>query len=284
MWQLHFSINEDMRILFYENKELHDFMMLAHYTTNYSEEEYQGLKQFEFPFSHRRFMELTGLPDKKLRTATNELLSRNKIEWTEKSKSKYKPSKMKNLMAEGTYKEFGHSKTIENTMIEDKTDTVNSGHSKSHGISHSKRHSKTIENTMIEEKNDTVNDIVKATVNDTLSNKYISNKNKSNIYISEFEAIWKLYPRKEGKAKARESFIKLRKKHSLEELQRAVERYKEVTKDENKKYIKHASTFFNGGYEDYLDENYTEVVKDNTKALKNEKPKPNKLLGWDDKE
>ena len=247
-----------MRKLFYEDKESHDFMMLAHYTTNYCKEEYQGLKQFEFPFSHRRFMELTGLADKRLRVVTSELINSNNIEWVEKSKNRYKPSKMKNLMAERTFREFEHSKTVDNTAVEDKIDTVDSGHSKGHSERHSKQHGEYIENTSIKEKDGTVNDTAKATVKDTLSNKYISNKNKSNIYIREFESIWKLYPRKEGKTKARNSFIKLREKYSLEELQRSVERYKESTKDTDKQYIKHGSTYFNSGYEDFLDSNYLE--------------------------
>ncbi len=101
--------------------------------------------------------------------------------------------------------------------------------------------------------------------NHTPNNTNITNTN--NIYDEEFEILWKTYPKKEGKAKARTGYKKLRKKYSMEELQRCVERYSENIKGSDKQYIKHGSTFFNSGYEDYLDENYqTEpsTIKDNS--------------------
>lgn len=273
-----------MRKLFYEDKELHDFMMLAHYTTNYNMQEYQGLKQFEFPFSHRRFMKLTGLADKKLRAVTSELINRNSIEWTEKSKSKHISSKMKNLMAKKTHEELGHSESIENNITEEETDTVNNGHSKSHSESHGKRHSKTVKNTIIEEKNDTVDDAEKATVNDTLSNKY-NLINKSNIYIvQQAEELWQLYPSKIGKGKVINKIPKLIEKEGYEQLKSCIERYMryvEKRRNEGFKELKYqnGSTFFNSGYIDYLDANYEEVINSNINSKEKEKPK--NLLGWD---
>ena len=83
-----------------------------------------------------------------------------------------------------------------------------------------------------------------------------NDKNDKNIYIDDFEEIWSLYPRKEGKAGARKSYEKLRKTYSKEELIRCVERYASKVTDTEKQFIKQGSTFFNGGYEDYLDINF----------------------------
>ena len=75
-------------------------------------------------------------------------------------------------------------------------------------------------------------------------------------YIEQFESIWEKYPNKKGKQVAEQKFCKLRKKYTLEELYRAVERYATETKGKEKQYIQHGSTFFNSSYVDYLDENY----------------------------
>ncbi|KYH28898.1 hypothetical protein CLTEP_27400 [Clostridium tepidiprofundi DSM 19306] len=79
----------------------------------------------------------------------------------------------------------------------------------------------------------------------------------TNINI-DFEELWKLYPNKKGKAKARQIVTKLLKKYTKEELQRCIERYSKEVQGKDKQYILHGSTFFNGRYEDYLDNNYTE--------------------------
>lgn len=83
----------------------------------------------------------------------------------------------------------------------------------------------------------------------------------------EFEIVWNLYPRKEGKAKARTSYIKLRKKITMEELQRCVERYSNAVARAEKQFIKHGSTFFSSGYEDYLDINYIDTSKPVKKTI-----------------
>jgi predicted phage replisome organizer len=83
-------------------------------------------------------------------------------------------------------------------------------------------------------------------------------KNKSIIYadsesalVSEFEQIWKTYPRKEGKANALKAYIKARtdKKDpvSMEDVQSGLQAYIEYIKAEGTptQYIKHGSTWFN---------------------------------------
>ncbi|KYH35376.1 hypothetical protein CLTEP_05520 [Clostridium tepidiprofundi DSM 19306] len=95
--------------------------------------------------------------------------------------------------------------------------------------------------------------VQKCTTTNTITNK-INNK----INIDDFEELWKLYPNKKGKAKARQIVTKLLKKYTKEELQRCIERYSKEVQGKDKQYILHGSTFFNGRYEDYLDNNYTE--------------------------
>jgi hypothetical protein len=47
-------------------------------------------------------------------------------------------------------------------------------------------------------------------------------------------------------------------KHSFEHMKRTVERYSLKVRNSDKKYILLGSTFINGRYTDYLDENYKE--------------------------
>lgn len=69
--------------------------------------------------------------------------------------------------------------------------------------------------------------------------------------------LWKMYPRKEGKKKYLSVVDKLLKQHGYEQLVRCIQRY--VPTVSEKKYLQHGSTFFNSGYVDYLDENWTET-------------------------
>ena len=73
-----------------------------------------------------------------------------------------------------------------------------------------------------------------------------------------FESIWKLYPSKKGKGQISDSKKKVLYNIGYDELSRAIERYKAgLAKDEWRK-PQNGSTFFNSGYIDYLDANYSE--------------------------
>lgn len=73
-----------------------------------------------------------------------------------------------------------------------------------------------------------------------------------------FESIWKLYPSKKGKGQVSDSKKKALYDIGCDELSRAIERYKAgLARDEWRK-PQNGSTFFNSGYIDYLDANYTE--------------------------
>lgn len=74
-----------------------------------------------------------------------------------------------------------------------------------------------------------------------------------------FESIWTLYPNKLGKTKVSQKSKKELMKLGFDTIKKTIEKYSSV-KPEWKQY-QHGSTFFNGGYVDYLDSNYSEVVE-----------------------
>lgn len=89
-------------------------------------------------------------------------------------------------------------------------------------------------------------------------------KTDKNNLDKEVEEIWKLYPLKKGKANAIKKIPSLLKKYGKEQLKRCIERYvKDVEYQRANKFrdlnYKNGSTFFNGGYVDYLDCNYEEI-------------------------
>lgn len=97
--------------------------------------------------------------------------------------------------------------------------------------------------------------IVKKNILCALSDAPKVDKNAINDF---FERIWKLYPNKKGKGQVSDSKKKILYGIGFEELSRAIDRYKAgLAKDEWRK-PQNGSTFFNSGYVDYLDRNYTE--------------------------
>lgn len=73
-------------------------------------------------------------------------------------------------------------------------------------------------------------------------------KNKDNI-SSEFEILWKMYPRKIGKPKALKAYQKARKDGTtFEDVKKGIENYKKQIEAQKTsvEYIKHGSTWFNG--------------------------------------
>lgn len=81
-----------------------------------------------------------------------------------------------------------------------------------------------------------------------------------------FEAMWKMYPNKKGKAQVSKSKKKELYQVGPEEIERCINRYlKELKKDEWRK-PQNGSTFFNTGYVDYLDVNYIGEQNATTKS------------------
>lgn len=73
-----------------------------------------------------------------------------------------------------------------------------------------------------------------------------------------FDEMWALYPNKKGKARVSDARRKKLMDISLEEMTRAIDRYKTELKKDEWRTPQNGSTFFNSGYVDYLDANYQE--------------------------
>ena len=73
-----------------------------------------------------------------------------------------------------------------------------------------------------------------------------------------FKSIWSLYPNKKGKGQVSDSKKKILFKIGIDEMTRAIQRYISDLQNEPWRKPQNGSTFFNSGYADYLDENYTQ--------------------------
>ena len=97
---------------------------------------------------------------------------------------------------------------------------------------------------------------------DNISNNIDINNNAQNVRemsVEElFETVWQLYPNKKGKGRISDTKKKILWAIGIEEMTRAIDRYQKVLKKETWRKPQDGSTFFNSGYVDYLDKNYTE--------------------------
>ncbi|BBF41974.1 hypothetical protein lbkm_0654 [Lachnospiraceae bacterium KM106-2] len=137
--------------------------------------------------------------------------------------------------------------------------------------------------------------------NNTLINNTSNNKN--NVHSSDqntpkvskadindlFERVWKLYPNKKGKGQVSDSKKSNLYKIGYEELERAISRYKKGLAKETWRRPQNGSTFFNSGYVDYLDANYSEEDSNDVRGkdenvhgreLSENDREINKLLGY----
>lgn len=81
-----------------------------------------------------------------------------------------------------------------------------------------------------------------------MSNNSLNNKKINDIYISEFNDLWAIYPRKMGKPNALKAYIKARKNGTtFDEVKQGIENYCAhiSAKQTATEYIKHGSTWFN---------------------------------------
>lgn len=80
-----------------------------------------------------------------------------------------------------------------------------------------------------------------------------------------FDSVWALYPVKKGKGQVSQSKRKALYKIGFDELNRAITRYlDDLQKDASWRKPQNGSTFFNSGYVDYLDANYTPTERIDT--------------------
>lgn len=113
----------------------------------------------------------------------------------------------------------------------------------------------TLNDNDIDNENDTENDTEKETLSPPASPSAapdsvgtpLKERISSKQLEEEFDRLWKVYPRKEGKKGAKAAFEKVRKRGvTFEEIERGVKRYAEVAGQREMKYIKHGSTWFAG--------------------------------------
>lgn len=109
-----------------------------------------------------------------------------------------------------------------------------------------KRHSVDIQTTTIEEK------------------KEVKKERNNNILCKAealvlFETLWKMYPNKKGKAQVTDKDKQKLLEIGLEEMTKAIDRYKRYI-EANKDWYKplNGSTFFKGRYQDYIGDDYEE--------------------------
>lgn len=72
-----------------------------------------------------------------------------------------------------------------------------------------------------------------------------------------FERAWQYYPNKRGKGQVSDKSKERLMSHGWDNVKRAIDRYLEDLKNDEWRQAQNGSTFFNSGYIDYLDENYT---------------------------
>ena len=72
-----------------------------------------------------------------------------------------------------------------------------------------------------------------------------------------FERAWQYYPNKRGKGQVSGKSKERLMSHGWDNIKRAIDRYLEDLKKDEWRQAQNGSTFFNSGYIDYLDENYT---------------------------
>lgn len=107
----------------------------------------------------------------------------------------------------------------------------------------------------------------------TIEEKKEVKKKKENIMCEAnelFERLWKLYPCKKGKGQVSDAQKKRLLAVGEPALVKAIERYSsELQKDADWRKPQNGSTFFNSGYLDYLDENFTPDKKVQSKSSRN---------------
>lgn len=101
-------------------------------------------------------------------------------------------------------------------------------------------------------------------------NKSCANARQTNEKPSRFnfELCWKEYPNKKGKNKITKKALNELDKLGTEKMLLAIRRYKaEIERNEtDMRYIQHGSTFFNGGYADYIADDWKPPTKVRPKA------------------
>ena len=99
--------------------------------------------------------------------------------------------------------------------------------------------------------------------------KYNNKKNNITMCIADadalFDRVWILYTLKKGKGRVSDAAKKRIAAIGYDEMARAIERYKKYVDSVDYLHYQNGSTFFNSGYIDYLDANYSDTVANTPK-------------------
>lgn len=228
--------------------------MECEYRANLTQEEYEGLQPGEFRFDYESWARRLVISKKQLERAIKELTTKNiVIIQTEKGKrgtcSKYFLArfreKKKEKKEENNRSVLGEELSVDNTMFVDI-------------LGEEKESDKERFEEKKKEQSSQYNNL-----NIKSINIYSAKKEQKVLTENDVEEVWKAYPNKKGKQAAIKSITKILKNISKDELLRTIERYrKDVEYQRGNGFsslqYKNGSTFFNGGYVDYLDNNYQE--------------------------
>lgn len=97
--------------------------------------------------------------------------------------------------------------------------------------------------------------------------KVNNNMCKADAYAL-FEKLWEIYPVKKGKGQISDAKKLKLLKIGYDEMERAINRYVDYVNSLDYLKFQNGSTFFNSGYIDYLDENYSEKEPETKKTSK----------------
>ena len=230
-------------------------------TANFEEREYRGmvLKPGQLITGRKKLSVDLGLSEQQIRTALNHLQSTNEI--TIKSTKKFSVITVENW---GKYQscvsdtnQQNHQQTNQRNNQQATNKTTNKTTNKSTN--------ETIGKTVETERNSTHEDGYTNQQNDQQSNQqsnhiqeYKEINNMSKILEEEFESIWKMYPKREGKKKAKAAYIRARKSGTTyEDVEAGIIAYKQhiAAQGIERQFIKMGSTYFNGKcWEDVYEE------------------------------
>lgn len=151
---------------------------------------------------------------------------------------------------------------IKGKVIYKLTHTVNFSDSRFPEIGETEKQCDTVsENLGIRDFGIPKNEEIKNNIINNKNNKQCASDNAPKASQSEinafFESIWSLYPNKKGKGQV--SDVRKRKLYDIgyDEISRAIDRYKDGLLKDDWRKPQNGSTFFNSGYVDYLDTNYS---------------------------
>jgi hypothetical protein len=257
-----------------------DVYMECEYRANLTQKEYDGLMPGEFRFDYESWGRRLGYTKKQMERAIKELTTKNiviiqTLRGNKGTCSKYFLARFQENNKEHNKENKRRGIPVGNTGFNDVL-----GEQKEKNKENKKEHSSQHNNLNIISNNiysDFDKEVVRETDNvvrimnngSTQNEQQVvretntknTNKNTNKKIYSDFDKIVCLYPGKKIKAIRDKKLPGIIKQYGDDQIIRCVKRYADECKGKEKQYILNESTFWNGRYIDYLDDNYKEVVK-----------------------